>query len=88
METTTVPTETVTGSETPVRANGIEKTYGSRLPFGRSTPVLTGADIEVPAGEIVGIVGENGSGKSTLMQMLVGAVFNRLAGLWLMLIPR
>jgi len=74
MDTTTAPTETLGGSKTLVRGNALEKTYGSRLPLGRSTPVLTGADIEVHAGEIVGIVGENGSGKSTLMKILVGVL--------------
>jgi ABC-type multidrug transport system ATPase subunit len=59
---------------TVLRAEGIEKAYGSRLPIGRTVEVLTGADIEVPAGEIVGIVGANGSGKSTLMKILVGAL--------------
>jgi ABC-type multidrug transport system ATPase subunit len=74
MERTTTTPETTVTSETLVRGDGLEKTYGSRLPFGRSTAVLTGADIEVRAGEIVGIVGENGSGKSTLMKILVGVL--------------
>ncbi|MFB6189736.1 MAG: ABC transporter ATP-binding protein [Halapricum sp.] len=56
-------------------AEGITKTYRSVVPFvGRSVEVLTGATVEIEAGEIVGIVGENGSGKSTLMQILVGAL--------------
>nr|WP_255291615.1 ATP-binding cassette domain-containing protein [Natrinema sp. CBA1119] len=52
----------------------MEKTYGSRFPFTRSVPVLSGANIAIQAGEIVGIVGENGSGKSTLMNILVGVL--------------
>jgi ABC-2 type transport system ATP-binding protein len=67
---------TTDGTEEGVvlRAEGIEKRYGSVLPFGRTTEVLMGASLEVRAGEVVGIVGENGSGKSTLMKVLVGAL--------------
>jgi len=58
-----------------LEATDLEKTYQSRLPFvGRSVEVLTGADITLTEGEIVGIVGGNGSGKSTLMKILVGAL--------------
>ncbi|MFC4408246.1 ABC transporter ATP-binding protein [Haloarchaeobius iranensis] len=57
-----------------LRGDGLEKTYGSRLPFTRSVEVLTGASLELRRGEIVGIVGENGSGKSTLLKLLVGAL--------------
>ncbi|MFB6352528.1 MAG: ABC transporter ATP-binding protein [Halobacteriales archaeon] len=61
---------------TPVLAGtGLEKTYRSPVPFvGRSVEVLTGADVALAPGEIVGIVGANGSGKSTLMRILVGAL--------------
>jgi ABC-2 type transport system ATP-binding protein len=38
----------------------------------RRVQVLTGASLQVDAGELVGLVGENGSGKSTLMQIIVG----------------
>jgi len=57
-----------------LRAAGLAKTYDSRVPFGRSVEVLTGADMRLGPGEVVGIVGENGSGKSTLLQILVGAL--------------
>lgn len=58
-----------------LRAQGVEKSYESALPFvGRSVTVLSGADMRLYPGEIVGIVGENGSGKSTLMKILVGAL--------------
>jgi len=64
-----------TSSSPVLRASGLEKTYRSKIPFvGRSVAVLTGADIELRPGEIVGIVGANGSGKSTLMKLLVGAL--------------
>lgn len=56
-----------------LRAAGVTKTYRRRHPFGPRPPaVLTGADLVVGAGEIVGVVGENGSGKSTLMKILAG----------------
>ncbi|MBI5478210.1 MAG: ABC transporter ATP-binding protein [Deltaproteobacteria bacterium] len=35
-------------------------------------PALAGIDLQVPAGEIVGLVGPNGAGKSTLLQILGG----------------
>lgn len=63
------------GASTVLRATGLEKSYDSRIPLvGRSVEVLTGAELELSAGEIVGIVGANGSGKSTLMKILVGAL--------------
>jgi ABC-2 type transport system ATP-binding protein len=63
------------GTTATLRASGLEKTYDSLVPFvGRSVTVLTGADVTLYPGEVVGIVGENGSGKSTLMKILVGAL--------------
>jgi ABC-2 type transport system ATP-binding protein len=39
--------------------------------FGRQQ-VLRGIDLEIPAGKIVGLVGENGAGKTTLMKCMMG----------------
>ena len=44
---------------------GIEQRFGALA-------ALTGIDLEVPAGEILGIVGPNGSGKTTLLNAVTG----------------
>ncbi|RAJ47189.1 oligopeptide/dipeptide ABC transporter ATP-binding protein [Kitasatospora sp. SolWspMP-SS2h] len=40
--------------------------------FDRGAPVLDGVDVEVRAGEILGVIGETGSGKTTLARAVVG----------------
>ena len=56
-----------------LRVRGLLKSFHRGLPPRRRTiEVLKDADLEVGAGELVGLVGENGSGKSTLMQIVVG----------------
>ncbi len=50
---------------TLLRLSGIEKSFGA-------VGVLHGVDLDVAAGEVVGLVGDNGAGKSTLMKTVTG----------------
>ncbi len=50
-----------------VQAKGIEKSFGS-------TKALRGVDLQIGAGQCLGLVGRNGAGKSTLVSILSGLV--------------
>ncbi|GAA1922304.1 ABC transporter ATP-binding protein [Nocardioides hwasunensis] len=52
--------------EALLMARGITRRFGDRT-------ILDGVDLDVAAGEAVGVVGPNGSGKSTLLRCIVGA---------------
>ena len=47
---------------------GLRKAYGGRV-------VVDGLDLDVPAGEIVGLIGANGAGKTTTVECVQGRSF-------------
>ena len=48
-----------------VTVRGLRKAYGTRV-------VVDGLDLDVPAGEIVGLIGANGAGKTTTVECIQG----------------
>lgn len=63
----------VTNGEPVVRARGVAVTFrSSRWRARREVRALDGVDLDVHAGEVVGLVGPSGSGKSTLARSLFG----------------
>jgi len=66
----------VTEASNPRRMQACEghvRLEGVRIGYGRGHEVLDGVDLDVPAGQVVAIVGASGSGKSTM-----GDLFARL----------
>ncbi|WP_063737136.1 ABC transporter ATP-binding protein [Streptomyces sp. RTd22] len=69
--------EDTTTGDGLLEISGLSVSYGRRAtPRGRAgaTRVLSGVDLTVRAGEIVGVIGETGSGKTTLARATVGLV--------------
>lgn len=50
-----------------IEVDGLSKSYGSKT-------VLSGVNLSIGAGEIVGLIGPNGAGKSTLLKALMGLI--------------
>jgi ABC-2 type transport system ATP-binding protein len=61
----------VTNDQLAIRCRGLRVVRAGRT-------VLPGLDLDVPAGQLVGLLGPSGCGKSTLMRSVVGA--QRVAG--------
>ncbi|MDE2878456.1 ABC transporter ATP-binding protein [Candidatus Palauibacter soopunensis] len=58
------------GAERLGRASGTLVLEDVRLGFGRGGEVLEGVSLEVPAGQVIALVGASGSGKSTIADLL------------------
>ena len=54
-------------NEAAVELRGIVKSYGSKR-------VLTGVDLSIPKGAVVGLLGTNGAGKTTLLKCALGLI--------------
>jgi ABC-2 type transport system ATP-binding protein len=52
-------------SDSVIRAQSLTKSIGGRI-------VLRDFTVDVPAGQVIGLVGKNGAGKSTLFDLLLG----------------
>jgi putative ABC transport system ATP-binding protein len=63
-------------AENGIRIEGIKKRYGSG---DTAVDALKGVDLQVAAGEVIGLVGPSGSGKTTMLKCL-GAVIEPTAG--------
>ena len=59
------PTAPATGSDDGLQVHGLAVDLGGRR-------VLTGVDLTVRPGELVGLLGPNGAGKTTLLRSVVG----------------
>src|SRR3954469_4713770 len=74
MATTTLPSPTdnpdafpnpTAGDDAVMRLTGVAKRFGR-------APALRGADLALPRGSVVGLLGANGAGKTTLIRCALG----------------
>ena len=60
------------GGAPAIRARGLRVARGGR----KGVVIIDGMDLDVPAGQLVGLLGPSGSGKTTLMRAVVGGQAN------------
>jgi ABC-2 type transport system ATP-binding protein len=57
----------MSSSDAPLQLRGVRKTYGDKA-------ALDGVDLTIPAGSVVGLLGQNAAGKTTLLKAALGLV--------------
>src|SRR5271168_248791 len=67
----TVNNQPGSSAEVILRAENIAKTFA--VPDGELT-VLEDVSLEIPAGQVVALLGRSGSGKSTLLRIMAGLI--------------
>jgi ABC-2 type transport system ATP-binding protein len=68
-ETSEGPAESARGG---ISVRGLRKSFRNS---GAKKEVLRGVDLDIAAGEVIGLIGPNGAGKTTLMSCLLGFLF-------------
>lgn len=56
---------------------------GLHFAYRSAEPVLRGVDLEIRAGEFIGLLGPNGGGKTTLLRCLLGLANPTAGGVWI-----
>ncbi|RZK90921.1 MAG: ATP-binding cassette domain-containing protein, partial [Methylobacterium sp.] len=68
---TTLPSPREPADVPLIRFENVSKTYPARKGAALVT-ALSGIDLSVPAGTILGVIGRSGAGKSTLIRLING----------------
>ena len=61
------PASDTAAQDAAVALRGVSKHYGA-------LHAVDGVDLDIPRGEIFGLIGHNGAGKSTLFKMMLGLI--------------